>query len=708
VVTARDSVLTPQRLGAVRRFADVVRAGRLDLGRSAMLAGAVLDVPTAWISVVGEVQTFLGVHGTERPAGSTARLDHGVCSLVVARGVPVAVDDLDALAPDDPRTALRATGAVAYLGVPLVDDTDSVVGTLAALDHVPRRWTARDHELLRVLASATVTEVSAQHGATRRERLLEAFGSTPVALAVVRAHDGAVEYVNPAFADLFPLVGRPAGPTVAVSDLGLPAVSARVAEVAVTGRPVRDEVQPVRGEDRVAAVTYSPVHGTAGGPPDVLVVGLDITAQVRERRSIQRHADEQQLLARATAAMQDAVEPAAELDALVRSLVPQFADGCSAILLEHRVPPGRAAGCEVTGIRVAFAAADDLADPTPPLGATTSWGSRGLLADTVRAGRPLLADVVADTAESAEGAGSLGWLRGVGVSSLAAAPIRVEGDVVGLLVFAVRPGRPAYTRADLAVMERVSVRAGAALGQGLTYQRQRETSLALQRSLLTDAPMVPGLEVATRYRPTAIDTEVGGDWYDAFALPGGDLAITIGDVAGHDLASAATMGQLRSMLRALAWDRDAEPGDIVARLDRAATGLRVTEFTTLVHGRLRLDGTMTLSWSNAGHPPPLLLHADGRAELLADGAGMVMGVLPERDRPTAVATLPEGSTLLLYTDGLVERRGSDPDADAATLVEAAVHGTDGTLDGLCDRLVEIAPVADDVALLAVRIGGRTG
>lgn len=178
-------------------------------------------------------------------------------------------------------------------------------------------------------------------------------------------------------------------------------------------------------------------------------------------------------------------------------------------------------------------------------------------------------------------------LRRWGATSVAAAPIRDGAATVGLLTF-VTVDRPPFSHADLAVMERLAARAGAAVSQGLRLARERETSLTLQRSMLTQAPVVPGLEVATRYRPSVADAEIGGDWYDAFARPDGDLMVVIGDVAGHDLAAAATMGQLRSMLRALAVDRDAPPADLLARLDAVATSLDVTDFTTLVLGRLRV------------------------------------------------------------------------------------------------------------------------
>lgn len=444
------------------------------------------------------------------------------------------------------------------------------------------------------------------------------------------------------------------------------------------------------------------------------MVAVDVTAQAQNQRSIQRRADEHQLLDTATVALHDDLDPVAELTALTHSLVPSFADACSAIMLEVPVRPGTHDGRPLRGTRVSIATVESTpadVQPAPTEGAGLSWGvGAEPLHEAVRTGRPALSSVRLEPGGWTDTAGSLDWMRRAGITTVAAAPVRLNGLVVGLLSFAAGPDRAPFGRAELSVMDRIATRAGVAIGQGLSYQRQRQASLTLQRSMLTSAPVVPGLEVVARYRPTVADDEVGGDWYDAFALPGGDLAVAIGDVAGHDLTSAATMGQLRSMLRAITHDRDTLPGETLTRLDRVACGLRVTDFTSLVLGRLRLGRQPTLRWSNAGHPPPLLIDAAGRTRLVehSDGVGPVLGVLPHASRPTSEMELPSGSTLLLYTDGLVERRGPDPDANVATLVEQAASSSDGSLVGLCDTLVAHAPVEDDVALLAVRLSAEGG
>lgn len=539
-------------------------------------------------------------------------------------------------------------------------------------------------------------------------RLREVFRAALVAVALVRGRDRTLIYANPAFAALFPVTAR-VGEGTAVGALGLPGLAVAVEQVLLGGIAVRAEEQRTGGaEERLATLTVSPVPGVDEAEPgDVLVVGLDVTGQALDRREVQRSADENRWVESATAALQSETDPAEELVALARALVPAFADACSAILLDRPVDPSEhRPGAELRGRRVASVGGDG--ETGPPAGDDeVVWTpSAAVLHDAVRTDRPVVQAL--DAGDPAAGA----WfdeLRRSGATSVAAVPVRDGAATVGLLTFST-VDRPPFSRADLAVMGRLAARAGNAVSQGLRLARERDTSLTLQRSMLTRAPVVPGLEVATRYRPSVADAEVGGDWYDAFARPDGDLMVVIGDVAGHDLAAAATMGQLRSMLRALAVDRDAPPAELLARLDAAATSLHVTDFTTLVLGRLRVGAEsgepVSLQWASAGHPPPLLLPSTGSPRLLEAGGGLVLGVRPDAPRTTATTTLQPDDTLVLYTDGLVERRGPNPDANVITLVAQAAaaawtpYGV--SLPDLCDELVSRAPVDDDVAVLAVR------
>jgi serine phosphatase RsbU (regulator of sigma subunit) len=252
----------------------------------------------------------------------------------------------------------------------------------------------------------------------------------------------------------------------------------------------------------------------------------------------------------------------------------------------------------------------------------------------------------------------------------------------------------------------LAARVSAAVEQAERFERTRQVSMALQSAMLTAPPDHPLAQVQARYVPAVAELEVGGDWYDAFALPDGDLAVGVGDVAGHDLSAAAAMGQLRSMLRALAYETEGAPSDVVRRLDRVASRLQVTGFTTLVFGRIcRHAGRTLFHWANAGHPPPVLLPPDGEPVLLSGGVGVVLGVAPERPRTDREVELVPGSTLLLYTDGLVERRNDPDDRAAADLLDLVRRGRGLPLHDLCEHLVRgtTADTGDDMVVLAVRV-----
>src|SRR5690606_26475945 len=226
--------------------------------------------------------------------------------------------------------------------------------------------------------------------------------------------------------------------------------------------------------------------------------------------------------------------------------------------------------------------------------------------------------------------------------------------------------------------------------------------------LLPQLPRVPGVDLEARYHPAPQSSRVGGDWYDAFVLPDGTLTLALGDVMGHDLRSAARMAEVRSMLRAFAWDRESSPDEIVSRLDRALAAIGIPTMATLVLARLDRSaaGSWTLSWTNAGHPPPLLLTPDGGARFLDHASDLLVGTDPLAGRQTAVVALEPSSTVVLYTDGLVESAAHSIDAGLAALRRHAGDLARGPLTDLCQGLIERVRPSDnddDVALLALRV-----
>jgi phosphoserine phosphatase RsbU/P len=236
-----------------------------------------------------------------------------------------------------------------------------------------------------------------------------------------------------------------------------------------------------------------------------------------------------------------------------------------------------------------------------------------------------------------------------------------------------------------------------------------DTARTLQRHLLGDPPRLTTLHSAVRYVPASRHAQVGGDWYDGFGLPDGGTALVIGDVAGHDAEAAATMAEARGMLRAIARTGASSPAAVLAGLDRVLAGLQVPTLITVVVAAVEDgEGAVTLRWSNAGHPPPVLVRGDGTTELLARRPEPLLGIDPTTRRTDHQLGLRPGDTLLFYTDGLVERRRWSLDEGTDWLLgQLELRGRD-PLDELCDGLLaELGGgTADDVALLAVRVPTR--
>ena len=241
-------------------------------------------------------------------------------------------------------------------------------------------------------------------------------------------------------------------------------------------------------------------------------------------------------------------------------------------------------------------------------------------------------------------------------------------------------------------------------------QERVRLSEALQRSLLTQPAVHHGLEVAVRYLPAASEAQVGGDWHDAFTSTSGATYLCVGDVAGHDRNAAAAMAQLRNLLRGMAVDSDDSPAVLLSRLDRALLALEIDALATVV--LVRLDAPepgrqRRLRWSNAGHLPPVLRLPDGSVRLLEGDSDLLLGLDATTQRSERVVDLPDDALLVLFTDGLVERRGEDLDVSLARLTDTPALAAGGPPEDVCERLLaELLALdhEDDVALLVLRPG----
>ncbi|MFC8799456.1 SpoIIE family protein phosphatase [Promicromonospora sp. NPDC057138] len=292
------------------------------------------------------------------------------------------------------------------------------------------------------------------------------------------------------------------------------------------------------------------------------------------------------------------------------------------------------------------------------------------------------------------------------VGARAFLPVVTAGAVVAVIALSWDHGR-GPDKDSYALQTGLAHYTGHALERARLLEERRESAKTLQRAMLSRLPEVPHLDMAATYSPATRSDQIGGDWYDAVAVDDDVTMFMIGDVTGHDMRAAAKMGQLRSLLRAFAWSHDESPSALLSLLDKANSGLGLLASGTAVVARLeRIPGAYQLTWSTAGHPPPLVLREDGNVERLAVLPDMMLGVRPTSKRTDHVTTLFPGDTLLLYTDGLAEQRGTTPDQWLNRLQK--------TLGALGDTATAALPVTlvrrlasddqrDDVAVLAVRV-----
>ena len=245
----------------------------------------------------------------------------------------------------------------------------------------------------------------------------------------------------------------------------------------------------------------------------------------------------------------------------------------------------------------------------------------------------------------------------------------------------------------------------------------RRLTETLQRSLLTPPPQPEGVQIAVRYDAAAEMAAVGGDWYDGFFTAEGWLSLVIGDCVGHDRQAAAAMATMRNLVRATAYAIGEPPGAVLSALERALLGLEVDVLATCLLAQLKQDleqaerNAHTLTWSNAGHLPPVVRFPDGSTRVLSNEPDLLLGLSLATERGDSSVELPEGSTVLLYTDGLVERRDEDIDTGIErlrSLVEQLGHLP---LEQLCDELLQrmaSGAYEDDIALLGLRTSRADG
>ena len=524
------------------------------------------------------------------------------------------------------------------------------------------------------------------------ERFRTAFENAPIGVALVTVTEGRIIEVNRALAAMLGqpegvFIGHSLGEQVHPEDSGLLRLqgSSELRFMRIDGVPVWVEVNA------------STVHDGGGNPQHVIVQVEDITERKEAERERVARARERAARAEAEAVADTMGRLQAVTDVALRHLT--LSELLHEVLLRIRETMDvDAAGILLMGEHEAGDAFASGAVVTPE--GKSEVGAR--------------IPVARDVARRVAGAGDVVAIDGVtdplvvhpllkdsGIVSLAAAPMAVEGRLHGVLQIGTTKKRK-FSSQDTGLLQLIADRAALAVQHARLYEREHGIVETLQRALLPSRlPQLPGLQVAARYLPGGVGADVGGDWYDVFPLDDGKIGVAIGDVAGHGLRAAALMGQLRNSLRAYAIEGH-PPAGVVDRLNRLVRDLEQGWMATLLYMVMSPDDS-EICFANAGHMPALILEA-GDARFVEINRGPPLGVGQDDEYAEVTTAVAPGSTLILYTDGLVEEPGVSPDVALARLAKNSLAGPDDP-DALCDHLVRAqlgeGQPRDDVAFVAI-------
>jgi serine phosphatase RsbU (regulator of sigma subunit)/PAS domain-containing protein len=508
--------------------------------------------------------------------------------------------------------------------------------------------------------------------------------------------------------------------TELLPELGFATFEATARRVMLAGEPAVWEgfgKGPNETRDRAWRLYISPVKDPDDKVCGILSVGLDITGHRLARKRLAMVND-------ASNRIGSTLDVTRTAEELIEVTVPQLADmaivDIQDSVLRGDEPPSGPVSATVPLRRMACGSVlDDAPEVVVQPGQVASYPASTPAGDALAAGRSVIlspSDRDFDRWAAWDPVRAERAARH-GLHSVMVVPLRARGATLGVAIF-VRHRRPeGFEQDDLTLAEEIVTRAAVCIDNARRYAREHATALALQHSLLQRRqPAQAAVEVATRYVPGQSGVAVGGDWSDVIALSGGRVGLVIGDVAGHGIRAAATMGRLRTAVRTLA-DIDLEPEELLTRLDDVIT--RLADEDELSADASDLSATCVFAvydpitrrctLARAGHPVPAIVVPGGTPVYLDLPAGPPLGVGGVPFEETEIE-LPEGSLLVFYTDGLVESRGRDIDAglDATCKVLSELHSRPGgppSLETVCDSLVETLipePAGDDAALLVVR------
>ncbi len=448
---------------------------------------------------------------------------------------------------------------------------------------------------------------------------------------------------------------------------------------------------------------------------DSQVVGLvgillEVTDAREQQREVERARARLAMLNRAATAIGTTLDPDTTCDELARFLVDSLAD----IATVEVIPPEEQSGRRppAPGVlrlhRAAMRSLPELRERVSAFGVPgedIDYQPGSANARCLATRRPVLENLLPDEelSHSAPRPARVAAYRQMGIHSALVIPLSAPGGPVGTVTMIRADSSPGFTEQDVETAQDLADRAAISLDNARRYTHEHHIALSLQRSLL-DRPAAPhpGLDIATRYLPAGTSALVGGDWFDTIPLSGGRTLLVIGDVMGHGMEAAVDMSHYSAMLRVLA-DEALAPHQVLQRLDQLMSKADGRRPATCLLALAEAERG-TCAYASAGHLPPAVIDADGRPHLLPVPAGPPLGT-GQGGYTTYTGPCGPGRTLLLYTDGLVERRSEDIDQSLRRLTDLRLPpaaGLDHTLDHLL-RHLDAEHGEDDIALLAARI-----
>lgn len=698
---------SPPEVRDRERLRALDRTGLLDSGpeasfdRLASLAQRLIDAPVALVSLVDrDRQYFKSCIGLAEPYAALRQtpLTHSICQYTLSSPEPLIVPD----ARKDPRLAgteaVTELSAVAYLGIPLVDTTGHILGSFCVIDHTHREWTASEVAIMADLAGAVMGEIALHEALHERDRLAAVVEST-TDMVILTDDQGTVTSMNPAAAavlgtggddmvgaSLQSLLTGPGGPDdpfgVASWLDAAAADGAWQSEIELLGRS--GEPIPVS----VVLLAHRPEKGRAAY---FSLIARDATSDKAAARDAQRLANlEQDRRARAERLLHLAEALTAAVDV----------DDIEHVVAEHA---SAVVGAAFSNIAVADRGRNELMLNHGSL-LSEAVGSRWLriplddatpLGRAIRSGKSLHLrspeQIVAEFPAGAADAAAAGF------EAMAAVPLARTDAAIG---FAWTQPQPEWEvmAADIGTVAELCSQA---LQRAQRFDRERQIAERLQQSLLPlELVKIPGAQVAARYEAGASDLHVGGDWYDVGQLDEDRFVLAVGDVVGHGLQAASTMGEIRHAFSALLATVE-DLSLLVQQLDQFALEIEDARLTTMICASF--DATSgAVALVSAGHPPGLIRRADGTITEVGSG-DPPLGFAADTERRVHHDVIEVGDALVLYTDGLIERPGESIDVGLARLRAALADHVPTSPEELCEALYTQVGSEhdDDVAVLAL-------